>query len=115
MENERLTQPLFTNGGALKSNYSITTNGAADSKKISARLDAAMPANVTLEVNVAAPGTGSISAGTVALTGSDTEVVGSIEGVAASGVGISYTLSATVAATPVAGSRTVTYTIADDT
>lgn len=97
------------------SSYSITTNGAADSKKISAKLDTAMPANVTLAVDVAAPSAGSTSAGVVTLTASDTEVVGSIEGVAASGVSISYTLSATVAAAPVVGSRAVTYTIADDT
>ena len=103
------------NSVSAPSSYSITTNAAADSKKISARLDTAMPANVTLQVNVTAPSAGSTSAGAVTLTATDVEVVGSIEGVVASGVGINYTLSATVAAAPTAGSKEVFYTIADDT
>lgn len=93
------------------SNYSITTNADADSKKITAGLDTAMPAGVTLQVNVAAPSAGSSSLGTVALTTSGVDVVTGIEAVAASGVAISYTLSATVAAEPVTDSRVVTYTI----
>ena len=105
------SQPNSVSAG---STYSITTNGTTDSKKISAKLDSAMPANVTLSVNVTAPSNDSISAGAVTLTTSDTEVVGSIEGVAASAA-INYTLSATVAAAPAGGSKTVTYTIADDT
>lgn len=93
------------------SSYSITTNADADSKKITADLDAAMPAGVTLQVNVAAPSGGSTSAGTVTLTTSAVDVVTGIEAVAASGVAINYTLSATVAAVPVTNSRVVTFTI----
>ena len=93
------------------SSYSITTNADADSKKITADLDAAMPAGVTLQVTVAAPSGGSTSAGTVTLTTSAVDVVTGIEAVAASGVAINYTLSATVAAAPVTNSRVVTFTI----
>jgi hypothetical protein len=93
------------------SSYSITTNADADSKKITADLDTAMPAGVTLQVNVSAPSAGSTSLGTVALTASAVDVVTGIEAVVASGVAINYTLSATVAAAPVTNSRVVTYTI----
>lgn len=93
------------------SSYAITTNAGTDSKKITADLDTAMPAGVTLQVNVAAPSVGSTSLGTVTLTASAVDVVTGIEAVAASGVAINYTLSTTVAASPVTDSRVVTYTI----
>jgi hypothetical protein len=93
------------------SSYSITSNADADSKKITADLDTPMPPGVTLQVNVAAPSAGSTSLGTVVLTTSAVDVVTGIEAVAATGVAINYTLSATVAADPIADSRQVTYTI----
>lgn len=95
------------------SSYSITTNAAADSKRITAQLDTAMPANVTLQVSVDAPSAGSSSAGTVTLSNTAADVVTGVETVIASGVAINYTLSATIDATPVTDSRTVTYTIVD--
>lgn len=106
------SQPTAANAA---SSYAITTNAGTDGKKITAALNTAMPANVTLQVSVAAPSGGSTSAGAVALTNSAVDVVTGIEAVAASAVAIDYTLSATVAAAPVSGTKTVTYTLVDST
>lgn len=103
------SQPTPANAA---SSYAITTNAATDGKKITAALDTAMPTGVTLAVNMTAP-SGATSAGSVALGTVAVDVVNAIEGVAASGLAINYSLSATVTAAPVTGSKTVTYTIAD--
>ncbi len=89
--------------------YAVTTNGT--SKKITGALDSAMPGNTTLQVNLTAP-TGGSSAGGVALTDSDADLVTGITQKAESGLTITYTLSATVSAGIVASdSRTVTLTL----
>jgi hypothetical protein len=93
--------------------YAVTTNGTG--KKITGDVDAAMPPNVTLQVNLAAP-TGGSSAGDVSLSTTAASLVTSVTGVAESGLGITYTLSATIAAGVVtSSSRTVTLTLTDGT
>ena len=89
--------------------YAITTNESG--RKIIAELDSDMPAGVTLSVSLAAP-SGATSAGAVQLTDAPQAVVTDIDAVNASGLNVTYTLTATPAAGVVAnGSRTVTYTI----
>lgn len=89
--------------------YAVTTNQT--NRKITAQLDASMPAGVTLSVALAAP-TGGTSAGVVSLSTTAQDVVTGVSSVNESGLSIGYTLSATVAAGVVpAGNRTVTYTI----
>jgi len=89
--------------------YAITTNQTG--RKITASLSADMPTGLTLSVNLAAP-SGAASAGTVALGTVAQDVVTGIGTVSASGLNVTYTLSATVAAGVVASdTRTVTYTI----
>jgi hypothetical protein len=70
-----------------------------------------MPSGVTLSVSLAAP-SGAASAGSVSLGTVAQDVVTGIGTVSASGLNVTYTLSATAAAGVVASdSRTVTYTI----
>lgn len=91
--------------------YSVTTNG--DGRKITASIDTDMPTGVTLTVALDAPA-GASSAGVVTLSSTDQDVVTDISTVNASGLGITYGLSATVAAGVVAsGNKTVTYTITE--
>ena len=89
------------------SSYTITTNGSG--KKIQAHNDSAMPANTTLSANRAAvaPGT---SSGTVVLTTTDQALETGLANTKGTG-SITYTLSATIAATPFSGTRLVTFTI----
>ncbi|MBK1701750.1 hypothetical protein [Thiococcus pfennigii] len=92
--------------------YAITTNGT--NKRITAALDEAMPANVTLSLTATAPAGGASSSGKVALTASAQSVVTGITQVAESEIGLEYELSATVAAGIVASDTVdVTLTIAD--
>lgn len=89
--------------------WAITTNQTGT--KVTAAIDQAMPANVTLRVSLAAPSNAS-SAGAVPLTTSAADVVTGITKLSESGKVITYTLSATAAADVVANaSRTVTYTV----
>lgn len=89
--------------------YAITTN--ASNGKITAAIDSAMPAGVTLEINLAAP-TGAMSAGGVPLGTSAIDVVTGISRLNESGKGIGYTLSTSANAGVVdAQSRTVTLTV----
>jgi hypothetical protein len=88
--------------------YSVTTNGTG--MKITAEIDAAMPAGVTLTASLAAPA-GATSAGVVTLSPTPQDAVSGITEVAESGLGITYGLEATVSAGVVSGNRTVTYTI----
>jgi hypothetical protein len=70
-----------------------------------------MPTNVTLEINLTAP-TGGVSENDVSLSATDADLVTSIETVAESGLTITYTLSATVAAGVVPqAQKTVTITL----
>jgi hypothetical protein len=89
-----------------------TTNQSG--AKITGILSADMPTGLTLRVALTAPsGATAASAGSpVALSSSSTDLVTGISTLAATGLGMQYTLDATAAAGVVASdSRTVTYTI----
>jgi hypothetical protein len=93
--------------------WSVTTNQS--NAKITASLDAALPANVTLTVDLAAP-SGATSAGAQSLSTTAVDLVTAITRVAESALAVTYTLSATAAAGVVASTtRTVTYTITGGT
>lgn len=94
------------------STYAITTNGT--NKRITASIGTAMPANVTLKVNVAAPSASGTSQGDVTLTTSASNVVAGISNVADSSSIITYKLSATVQAGVLStDTRPATLTISD--
>jgi hypothetical protein len=95
------------------SSWAVTTNQTG--AKISASIPTAMPAGLTLSVNLLAPA-GASSAGLTALGTVAVDLVTSITKVAQSGMTSTYHLSATAAA-GVVGSATkvVTYTISGGT
>jgi hypothetical protein len=95
------------------SSWNVTTNQSG--AKITASLNSAMPAGLTLLANLSAP-TGGTSAGFTALGTVAVDVVTGITKVAQGTLGLSYQLDATVAAGVVASTtRTVTYTITGGT
>jgi opacity protein-like surface antigen len=107
--------PLVTIAGSSATDnsttYSITTNEA--NKKITGELDADMPPNTTLEINLAAP-TGASSLGDVALSSAPADLVTGIGILSESGLAITYTFTADVGAGVIASdTRTVTLTITD--
>jgi hypothetical protein len=92
------------------SQYSVTTN--LTNQKITAHINSALPAGITLAADLAAPAAGGTSAGSQVLGITDVNLVTSMNTLIGSNVGITYTLSATAAAgTLAATSRLVTYTI----
>jgi hypothetical protein len=93
--------------------WDITTNGGTDGKKLTVVIDTDMPANTTLEINLTAP-TDATSSGDVTLSTTVMNAVTLIDSVAESGLSITYTLSATIAAGVVSqASKTVTLTLTD--
>jgi hypothetical protein len=98
--------------GTASSTYSITTNSAT-SKKITAQLSAALTSGLTLSANLQAPSTGT-STGDTPLSTTPSDVVTSIEAVAATGLTIGYSATATVSVAPNTYSADVTYTIVND-
>lgn len=92
--------------------YDITTNET--NKKITGAIDVDMPANTTLQVNLAAPA-GATSVGDVTLSTVAADLVTGISHVNQAGNTITYTFSATEAADVTMGpqTRTVTFTIVD--
>lgn len=91
--------------------YAITTNETG--KKITGAINTAMPAGVTLTVNLTAP-TGGTSAGATSLGTSASNLVTGITTLNESGKTITYSLSATSAAGVVSSaSKTVTLTVVD--
>jgi len=90
--------------------YAITTNGT--NKKITARIDSAMPDGLTLKVKLNAPAVGA-SQGDVVLSTSDESVVTGISRVAQDNLAITYTLEATAEAEVSSGSRDVIFTLTD--
>lgn len=91
--------------------FAVTTNSS--NKKITGKIDTAMPANTLLKATLTAP-TGATSAGQVTLTASDQDLVTGISLLAESGKTISYEFSATLSAGIVSSaSKTVTLTLAD--
>ena len=92
--------------------YTIRAGKANKPQKVSAQLNAAMPAGVTLTVELTAP-TGATSNGPVALDATVRDLVGNITNTTVETETITYTLSATAAAGVVPfSSRTVTFTVA---
>jgi outer membrane lipopolysaccharide assembly protein LptE/RlpB len=95
------------------STWAVTTNQS--NAKISASIPTAMPAGLTLSVNLVAPA-GASSAGLTALGIVAVDLVTAITKVAQNGLTATYQLSATAAAGVVgSGTKVVTYTIAGGT
>ena len=91
--------------------YTVTTGNPNRLHRITARLSVPMPAGVTLTASLAAP-PGATSLGPIALDATDRDVVLDIPRRTDATQGITYVLSATVAAGVVpTSSRTVTFTI----
>lgn len=89
--------------------WAVTTNQT--NQKVTASLNSALPAGVTLSVSLEPPA-GASSPGAVSLGTSSADLVTGIATLAANGLDLTYTLSATAAAGVVASTtRTVTYTI----
>ncbi len=93
--------------------YSIVNNAGDDSKQITAEIDVATPAGVTLSVTLVAP-TGA-TATKQALTADPKAVVVAIDSVSEGPLGITYELTATAAAEGMVDATLVevTYTITD--
>lgn len=94
--------------------WAVTTNQSG--AKITATLSAAMPAGLTLSVDLTAP-TGGTSAGSQSIpNGSSVDLVTGITKLAQGSLGVNYTLDALPSAGVVASTtRTVTYTITGGT
>ncbi len=93
--------------------YDITTNCSTNGKKLTAAINTAMPAGLTLSLNVAAP-TGGSSAGTTTITNVAADVVTGIDAVAESDIAMTFYLDATAGAGVIgAASKTLTLTLVD--
>lgn len=92
--------------------YSITTNEAG--KKITAKIDTAMPAGLALKIRLDPPAQTGASTGEVTLNTTPQDVVTGIGPVTASKIKILYTLSATGAVAPTSGTISVTFTLMDE-
>ena len=88
--------------------WAITTNQTGS--KVVASIGSDMPTGVTLTVDMAEP-TGATPAGATALTSTPQELVTGITKLNESGLGLTYTASATAAAGVQSVARTVTYTV----
>jgi len=93
--------------------YAVSSNAdALTPKKITAQLDSDMPTGVTLQVNLAAPGTATSGGNQTLVSTIARDVVTGISHVDSPANTITYTLTATAAAsTAAADTRVVTYTI----
>jgi hypothetical protein len=101
------------NSASTSVTWAVTTNQS--NAKITGSLNAAMPANVMLTVDLAPPA-GAAGAGVQALSTTSVDLVTGITRVAEGGLVVTYSLSATAAAGVVASTtRTVTYTITGGT
>ena len=93
--------------------WAVTTNQTG--AKITASINSAMPAGLTLSVDLSAPG-GATGAGSTALGTTSVDVVTGITKLAQGALGVAYTLDATPAAgVQSSTTRTVTYTITGGT
>ncbi len=102
----------LTSATATGSSYAITTNES--NQKITASINQAMPAGVTLELLMGAP-SGAASAGSVQLGTASADVVTGISGVASAALPITYRLNATTQVQMGPTARTVTFTIVSGT
>jgi hypothetical protein len=94
------------------SSWNVTTNQSG--AKISASIATAMPAGLTLNVNLAAPA-GATSAGLTALGTGAVDLVTGIAKQKGTTLSVTYELDATVVAGVVSGTKIVTYTISGGT
>ncbi len=93
--------------------WAVTTNQTG--AKVTASIGSAMPAGLTLTVDLGAP-TGASSAGAQSLGTTSVDLVTGITKIAEGSLSVTYSLSATAAAGVVSStSRTVTYTITGGT
>lgn len=90
--------------------YTVTTTG--ENMKITADLDQDMPAGLSLTVEFEAP-TGATSEGEVELSNTEVDLVTGIDGANASGLTITYRLTATGSPAVMTESRTVTFTVTE--
>lgn len=105
------SQPTSASDATAK--WAVTTNQSG--AKVTASIDSNMPSGLTLSANLVAP-SGATSLGATALSSTAVDVVTGVTKVAASNLGITYTLDATAAAGVVGTStRTVTYTVTGGT
>ncbi|MCH9611338.1 MAG: hypothetical protein S4CHLAM81_15390 [Chlamydiales bacterium] len=88
--------------------YAVTTNGK--NRKITGSIDKKLPTGLTLSLELVAP-TGGQSTGSIAMSTKDQNLVTGVSGVSESGMKITYTLAATLAAQPGSGTSVVTYTV----
>ena len=90
--------------------WAVTTNQSG--AKITASIGTAMPANVDLMVELAAPTAGGTSKGQKSIAaGSAVDVVTGLSNLNESGMTLTYTVRATSAASVQSISKTVTYTV----
>lgn len=90
--------------------YAVSTDSTGV-RKVRARLSSALPAGLSLAIALDAP-SGGTSLGSVTMTTAYQDLVTGIpKFTTASGLTITYTLSATAAVAPTSGSRTVTFSI----
>jgi opacity protein-like surface antigen len=89
--------------------WAVTTNQT--NQKLSASIDANMPAGLNLQVQAEAPTAGGLSTGPNSLSTSAVDLVSGFSQLAESGLDLTYTLSASLTAAVASMSRTVTYTI----
>jgi hypothetical protein len=93
--------------------YDITTNCAADAKKVTAALDSAMPSGLTLQLNMTAP-TGGTSPGAVTLSDVAADVLTALDAVSEANINMTFSLDATAEAGVVSSdSKTCTLTLTD--
>lgn len=93
------------------STITVKAQKANKPQKITAQLNAAMPAGLTLTLDMTAP-TGATAQGTVTLDATARALMGNITNLTAETETLTYTFTATTAAGVVAAqSRTVTFTI----
>jgi hypothetical protein len=107
------TAGLDPNQASDGATYDITTNCAANAKKITAAINTDMGSGLTLQINMTAP-TGGSSAGAVTLSSTAVSAVTAIDAVAEADKAITFTLDATLAAGVVSSaSKTCTLTLTD--
>jgi hypothetical protein len=106
------SQPSSVTNGI--STYTLVTRRNRGITRVTANLNAALPAGVTLTVSLVSPGGGIVSAGPVSLTVAQQNVLTSLPNSTTTfaAATITYVLSATVTAGVVASTpRTITFTL----
>lgn len=93
-----------------KSTYSLVNNKT--NQKITASLDADMPAETKLTLMAAAP-KGAAASGVVELSGKAVDIAAKVNQVNEAGIALEYTFSANEQASTEAFVRTVTYTVVE--